>query len=62
MMIRYYNRLLSQAVFADNGNKNTLNTQLAKSMNKADVQLVAIQAINNDNLDLDEEASMLPPT
>ena len=62
MMVRYHNRLLSQAVSTDDGNKYAVNAQLARSMDRADVQLTAIQVISNDNLNLNEETSMLLPT
>ena len=61
-MVRQNGRLLSQAVFMYNGSKNTINGQLVESLDKADVQLAAIQAISNDNFNLDEEAGMLPPS
>ena len=62
MMVRHYNGLLNQAISIDNGSKNTVNVQLARSLDRASVQLAAIQAISNNNLNLEEEASMLPPS
>ena len=62
IMVKHYNRLWSQAVSMDNGSENTINAQLARSLDRADEQLATIQAISNDNLNLYEEASMLPPS
>ena len=61
MMVRHHDRLLSKAAFKENSSKSEINTQLARSMDRTNVQLAAIQAISNNKFDFDEEDIMQPP-
>ena len=61
MIVKHHNELLSKTAFEEKSSKNKINPQLARSMDKTNVQLAAMQAISNNKLNFDEEDIMQPP-
>ena len=61
MIVRHYDERLSKIAFEEYSSKNEINAQLARSIDKTNVQLAAMQAISNNELDFDEENIMQLP-
>ena len=54
IMFSHHDELLSKVAFEKDSSKNEINAQLARSMERTDVQLAAIQVISNNELDFNE--------